>query len=88
MWKRILVLVLFLFGVFWWLSNRSEDPNQTSNSDTVVEESVETEESEESDEEDTEDEDSEENTEESTTCLLYTSPSPRDLSTSRMPSSA
>ena len=24
----------------------------------------------------------------STTCLLYTSPSPRDLSTSRMPSSA
>ena len=28
------------------------------------------------------------NTNESNTCLLYTSPSPRDLSTSRMPSSA
>ena len=27
-------------------------------------------------------------TAESCTCLLYTSPSPRDLSTSRMPSSA
>ena len=27
-------------------------------------------------------------TEELVTCLLYTSPSPRDLSTSRMPSSA
>ena len=26
--------------------------------------------------------------EEDTSCLLYTSPSPRDLSTSRMPSSA
>ena len=26
--------------------------------------------------------------EESSSCLLYTSPSPRDLSTSRMPSSA
>ena len=26
--------------------------------------------------------------EEGTSCLLYTSPSPRDLSTSRMPSSA
>ena len=28
------------------------------------------------------------NTESGKTCLLYTSPSPRDLSTSRMPSSA
>ena len=28
------------------------------------------------------------NLEESINCLLYTSPSPRDLSTSRMPSSA
>eukprot|EP00831_Metopus_contortus_P038291 TRINITY_DN3011_c0_g1_i10.p2 TRINITY_DN3011_c0_g1~~TRINITY_DN3011_c0_g1_i10.p2 ORF type:complete len:124 (+),score=53.60 TRINITY_DN3011_c0_g1_i10:77-448(+) len=28
------------------------------------------------------------NNKEDTTCLLYTSPSPRDLSTSRMPSSA
>ena len=30
----------------------------------------------------------EETAEETTACLLYTSPSPRDLSTSRMPSSA
>ena len=29
-----------------------------------------------------------ENTEDNRNCLLYTSPSPRDLSTSRMPSSA
>ena len=39
-------------------------------------------------EEEMEEEEEKEEEEEEEDCLLYTSPSPRDLSTSRMPSSA
>lgn len=52
MWKRILVLVLFLFGVFWWLSNRDVNPDDLAlNPDNEAEVSVETEEPTETDEE-------------------------------------
>lgn len=39
MFKRVLVLVLFLFGVFWWLTNRSDAPAEPKN-DTLAEETV------------------------------------------------
>jgi len=55
MWKRILVLVLFLFGVFWWLTNRDQVPVETSSTEVtesateaVVEEAAKEDEEEES----------------------------------------
>lgn len=52
MWKRILVLVLFLFGVFWWLTNREQVSVETVNTEVTQEiqtEKVDTEESDSSD---------------------------------------
>ncbi len=40
MFKRILVLVLFLFGVFWWLSNRNDDQTPKNTDTEVVEENT------------------------------------------------
>lgn len=44
MFKRVLVLVLFLFGVFWWLTHRGGDEPQEPTSDIVTVETVEGEE--------------------------------------------
>ena len=35
MFKRVLVLVIFLFGVFWWLTSRDNEPTEP-NTDVVV----------------------------------------------------
>lgn len=41
MFKRVLVLIIFLFGVFWWLTNREvEAPNSTNEVITVESETT------------------------------------------------
>jgi len=44
MFKRVLVLVLFLFGVFWWLTNRDSEPKEPTTETEVVTVETETEE--------------------------------------------
>lgn len=46
MFKRVLVLVLFLFGVFWWLTNRNAEPKEPTTDTEVVTVETETENSE------------------------------------------
>lgn len=56
MFKRVLVLVLFLFAVFWWLTHRGGDDATEPKPDTATEETVETTEAEEDEAEDDESE--------------------------------
>ena len=67
--------------------NRSRSSNQNFSRNNRVG-GVLLEEREEREEEEEEDEDEDEEDEERESCLLYTSPSPRDVEESRMPSSA
>ncbi len=67
MWKRILVLVLFLLGVFWWLSSRDGTPEvKTASTETVevVESEDDENDTDESDEEDSDDEETEDSEDE------------------------
>jgi hypothetical protein len=37
MFKRVLVLVIFLFGVFWWLTSRDDEPKEPNTEVVTVE---------------------------------------------------